>query len=99
MDVMVHIDPEDDMQDKSNAHLPGRPGLMAHLAELLEDSGLAGNRVVFHYLDGKVDVEIYLSTGQAQEKHADDLQARCNEIANDDQLFRAIHIHRSHAQN
>ena len=99
MDVMVHIDPEDDMQTKPNAHLPSRPVLLEHLAERLGDSAVADNRVVFHYLDGKVDVEIYLSTGQAQEKRADDLQGRCNEIASDDQLFRAIHIHRSHAQN
>src|ERR1019366_1066135 len=35
MDVMVHIDPEDDLKAKPNAHLPSRPGLLAYLAERL----------------------------------------------------------------
>ncbi len=99
LDVMVHIDPEDDLQAKPNAHLPGRPGLLAHLAERLGDSSLTGNRVVFHYLDGKVDAEIYLPADQAHGKQADALQTRCDELVGDDELFRAIHVHRSHAQN
>ncbi len=99
MDVMVHIDPEDDMQAKPNAHLPGRPGLLAHLAEHLGESSLAGNRVVFHYLDGKVDAEIFLPAIRQPAGHADALQARCDELVRDDELFRAIHVHRSHAQN
>jgi len=77
MDVMVHIDPEDDMQVKPNAHLPGRPVLMERLAERLGDANLADNRVVFHYLDGKVDAEIYLAAARQQPEQADALQARC----------------------
>ena len=96
LDVMVHIDPEDDMQAKPNAHLPSRPGLLAHLAERLGDSSLQDNRVVFHYLDGKVDAEIYLTATQQQ---ADALQARCDEQVRNDEIFRSIHIHRNHAQN
>jgi cation diffusion facilitator family transporter len=98
MDVMVHIDPEDDRQAKPNTQLPSRPGLLAYLAERLEEPGLADNRVVFHYLDGKVDAEIYLVNQQSAER-ADTLQARCNELVCDDAIFRAIQIHRSHAQN
>ena len=99
MDVMVHIDPEDDLQAKPNAHLPGRPGLLAHLAERLGEPDLPDNRVVFHYLDGKVDAEIYLAAASRQAGQADALQARCDELVRDDELFRAIHVHRSHAQN
>ncbi|MDD2913858.1 MAG: cation diffusion facilitator family transporter [Gallionella sp.] len=99
MDVMVHIDPEDDMQAKSNSHLPGRPVLMEHLAERLGESNLTGNRVVFHYLDGKVDAEIYFPADQTSVLQAESLQTRCNEIANDDKLFRAIHVHCNHAHN
>ena len=61
LDVMVHIDPEDDMQAKPNAHLPSRPELLAFLAEGLNIPNFPENRVVFHYLDGKVDAEIYLT--------------------------------------
>jgi cation diffusion facilitator family transporter len=98
MDVMVHIDPEDDLKAKPNAHLPSRPSLLAHLAERLGEPGLLENRVVFHYLDGKVDAEIYLSAHQRLAAQAEELQKRCNELVRDDELFRALHVHRSHAQ-
>jgi cation diffusion facilitator family transporter len=98
MDVMVHIDPEDDLKARPNVHLPSRPGLMEHLAERLGAAALANNRVVFHYLDGKVDAEIYLLKRQSPEG-ADALQARCDELVGEDPIFRAIHIHRNHAQN
>ncbi|HEU0220468.1 MAG TPA: cation diffusion facilitator family transporter [Gallionella sp.] len=99
MDVMVHIDPEDDMQDKPNAHLPSRHGLLTHLAERLGEPDLSGNRVVFHYLDGKIDAEIYLKANRQLAEQADVLQARCDELVRDDELFRAIHVHRSHARS
>jgi cation diffusion facilitator family transporter len=96
MDVMVHIDPEDDMQAKPNAHLPSRPSLLEHLAKCLGTPDLRDTRVVFHYLDGKVDAEIYLD--RQSDQKADTLQARCDELVRDDELFRAIHVHQSHAQ-
>jgi cation diffusion facilitator family transporter len=97
MDVMVHIDPEDDMQAKPNAHLPNRPSLLAHLAKRLGTADLRDKRVVFHYLDGKVDAEIYLA-GQQPIEEADSLQARCDKLVCDDELFRVIHVHHSRAQ-
>ncbi|MGA7595047.1 MAG: cation diffusion facilitator family transporter [Gallionella sp.] len=97
LDVMVHVDPEDDMMAKPNVHLPSRPGLLAHLAERLGAAALTENRVVFHYLDGKVDAEIYLAGGQSPEG-ADELQARCNEMFSADPIFRAIQVYLSHAQ-
>jgi hypothetical protein len=97
MDVMVHIDPEDDMQAKPNAHLPNRLSLLAHLAKRLGIQDFRGKRVVFHYLDGKVEAEIYLVKQQSIEE-ADTLQARCDELVRDDELFRSIHVHHSHAQ-
>ena len=89
MDVLVHIDPEDDMKVGHNAKLPSRPVLLEELASRLGDAHLSKHRVVFHYLDGRVDAELYLPGGAA----ADALQARCNELAEDDPLFRSIHVH------
>lgn len=97
MDVMVHIDPEDDLKAKPNSHLPSRPGLLAHLAAGLGEPDLQNDRVVFHYLDGKVDAEIYLSGIRATDDRAVELQKRCNQLATDDELFRAIHVYRAHA--
>jgi len=95
MDVMVHIDPEDDLQAKPNAHLPSRPDLMKYLAERLAGLNLQDNRVVFHYLDGKVDAEIYLAATQQQ---ADTLQARCDDLVRDNEIFRGIQVHYNSAQ-
>ena len=97
-DVMVHIDPEDDMQARPNAHLPDRGSLLAYLAERLGEADLAANRVVLHYLDGKVDAELYLQAGRQDGARADALQARCDELARDDRWFRSIQVHRSYAQ-
>jgi cation diffusion facilitator family transporter len=95
MDVMVHIDPEDDLKAKPNVHLPSRPELMKYLADRLANLDLHNNRVVFHYLDGKVDAEIYLCSSQQQ---ADTLQARCNDLVSDSDIFRGIQVHNSCAQ-
>lgn len=95
LDVMVHIDPEDDRKVKPNAHLPNRMVLLEQLAERLGEPSIKDRRVVFHYLDGKIDAEIFLAAGQ----QANALQARCNELARDDEVFRSIQVHRSGALN
>ncbi len=63
MDVLVHIDPEDDGDHRrTTAHLPGREQLLAELQPLL--AGLpAPQKVVLHYLGGKVEVEVFLDHG------------------------------------
>ncbi|MDX1914135.1 MAG: cation diffusion facilitator family transporter [Methylophilus sp.] len=60
-DVLVHVDLEDDIQHDSNALImPAREGLLIHLAPLLE--GLPEpERVIFHYLDGKAEAEVFFS--------------------------------------
>jgi cation diffusion facilitator family transporter len=98
MDVMVHIDPEDDLMAKPNTDLPSRPDLLKYLAEHLMMSTLRENRIVFHYLDGKVEAEIYLPAEQATPAEAAALQQRCDQLARDNNLFRDIRIHRTYAQ-
>lgn len=94
LDVMVHIDPEDDMQAKPNVHLPNRLGLLQHLASKLNDDELLKYRFIFHYLDGKVDAEIYLTGGEAR---AQLLQQRCDELVKSDAIFRSILVLRMSA--
>ena len=99
MDVMVHIDPEDDTQTRSNAHLPDRERLLAHLAARLGEASLTAKHVVLHYLDGKVDAELYLTADGQDAAYANTLRARCDELVRDDEFFRTIQIYRSFAQN
>ena len=60
LDVLVHIDPEDDLEPDLAAHrLPGRDALLEELQPLIDDLPRA-NRVVLHYLHGGVEVELFL---------------------------------------
>lgn len=99
MDVMVHIDPEDDLQAKPNNGLPSRGDLLRHLAGRLGDDLPLGKRTVLHYLGGRIDADLFLDAAVYHDPaRLQALQRRCDEITADDAYFRAIHLHRSHAQ-
>lgn len=61
LDVLVHVDPEDDVEpDASALDLPGRESLMPMLSPLL--AGLPSpDRVIFHYVNGKIEVDLYFA--------------------------------------
>ena len=73
-DVTVHIDPEDDEQASSCAGLPLRDEILRRLEQQWQhlDIGEHLDKVVVHYLDGKVHVEVFLnSTGEDTEQLAE----------------------------
>jgi cation diffusion facilitator family transporter len=96
LDVMVHIDPEDDALGRPSAHLPGREQLLAHLRERLGGALPRAHRTVLHYLDGKVEAELFLAAGGSREDLARAEQA-IRDALGDDPYFRAVHLHRSDA--
>ncbi len=101
VDVMVHIDPEDDAVAKPNANLPSREVLFAHLYELFgQTCNLNNQRVILHYLSGKVDAEILLTT-PSELNNADflALQAKCESLSAADPYFRKIQIYQHGAPN
>lgn len=91
LDVMVHIDPEDDMQAKPNAHLPQRHLLQAHLYRRLGFELPASTVMVLHYLDGKVEADLLLDADLELAK----LQEQCQAITADDPYFHRITLYRS----
>ncbi len=60
LDVLVHIDPEDDTENSPLARLlPSREILLDELQPVL--ANLPGpQKIVLHYLDGQVEVEVFL---------------------------------------
>ncbi len=60
LDVMVHIDPEDDTKARPSIRLPPRPELISRLKAGLGDALPEPQRVLFHYLDGKIEAELLL---------------------------------------
>lgn len=89
MDVMVHIDPEDDAQSKPNIHLPNRLSLLQLLSTQLEMPTLMQQSVLFHYLNGQVEVEIHLCDTQ---EVAQILQQRCDTLCENTPIFRSIQV-------
>jgi cation diffusion facilitator family transporter len=60
LDVLVHIDPENDLDtDFTVVRLPARDVLLAELKPLLADLP-APEKVILHYLGGRVEVEVFL---------------------------------------
>lgn len=60
LDVLVHIDPEDDGNpDLVVPRLPAREVLLRELQPLLADLPVP-EKILLHYLNGKVEVEIFL---------------------------------------
>lgn len=60
IDVLVHVDPEDDTEHDANARkMPGRDELLSHLMPLLKDFP-EPVKIVFHYIGGKVEAEVFL---------------------------------------
>ncbi len=88
MDVMVHIDPEDDAKAKPNAHLPQRHLLLAHLANRMGNALPAPSRIVLHYLGGRIEAELFF------DKPVDlaVLSAKCAAIISDDPYFHSIDL-------
>jgi cation diffusion facilitator family transporter len=61
LDVLVHIDAEDDLLPAAGPiRLPGREELLRHLDELLGEPLPSGQRVIFHYLGNRVEAEVFL---------------------------------------
>jgi cation diffusion facilitator family transporter len=61
-DVTVHIDPEDDEKAPPCVGLPLRAAALARLERVWQQEPLGHRayRTVLHYLNGKIDVELYL---------------------------------------
>jgi cation diffusion facilitator family transporter len=60
LDVLVHIDPEDDIDpDLAPEHLPSRRILLEEIRPLLEKLPVP-EKIVLHYLSGRIEVEIFV---------------------------------------
>jgi divalent metal cation (Fe/Co/Zn/Cd) transporter len=93
MDVMVHIDSEDDAKARPSLKLPQRHLLLAHLKDRLGEELPISTRVVLHYLEGKVDAEILFCSPVDLAR----LQQKCTEITSSDTYFRTINLYQNSA--
>ena len=92
-DVLAHIDPEDDKDhDKNAQRMPEREALLKYLAPLLD--GLPQpQRVVFHYVRGKAEAEVFFPHEFFENGSAlFEAEARVSERLIDNQYFSSVSL-------
>jgi cation diffusion facilitator family transporter len=94
LDVLVHVDPEDDFNAAAAVELPDRETLLAHLRTALgAESAPRFEKVQLHYLSERVEAEIFLPVAVATDPVAmAELQQRLSEAIARDRLFRAVSL-------
>jgi hypothetical protein len=95
-DVTVHIDPEDDERVAPAFDLPLRAEAMLRLSRLWDGIPEAGERLhtVLHYLNGRIDVELFLPLGLCggDPEHARSLRDRLQLAVKPDAAFNRITV-------
>ena len=82
-DITVHIDPEDDELASPCDNLPLRNEVLRRLREQWQDLefGAEIEKVMLHYLDGRVSVDVFLNLSEVNPEKADELSAIIQEAA------------------
>jgi cation diffusion facilitator family transporter len=95
-DVTVHIDPEDDDRFPPAVGLPLRAEALARLASLWSEIPEANERerVILHYLRGRIDVDVHFPLAACRRKGADAAQLRDRLVAalQADVVFRDLRV-------
>ena len=96
-DVTVHIDPEEDEGAPACTSLPLRAEALARLASLWSSIPASNERqrIIFHYLGGRIDLDVYFPITACFRKGANPEQLR-EELAaalNEDPAFRHLRIY------
>lgn len=92
LDVLVHVDVEDDSMPLPKSEFPERAGLEAHLREILGAEAPAFERSVFHYLGQKVEVELFFSAPFTPEALVAIEDRLAKQLA-DDPWIRTVALH------
>ena len=93
LDLLVHVDPEDDTTAQTATRLPDRTVLIEHLRNLLTEMGSSAEfrRVHLHYLGSKAEAEIILADQDAAA--AAELQRCLAARLSEDPYFRDIDLY------
>lgn len=93
LDVLVHVDPENDALHAPATDLPDRRALLAHLGELLGADLATDAQVVLHYLGGRVEADVLLSPALlAEPARVADMRRRAAACLGSDPWFAAIRL-------
>lgn len=92
LDVLVHVDPENDLLGNAAVALPDRAFLLAHLRELLGADPPEFERTLLHYLGARVEAEVFLPPGFADDAEIAAIRQRVAAALPGDSWFIAIRL-------
>lgn len=94
LDMLVHVDPENDISVSAASSLPGRQALLDHLGEILgREAAPLLEKVNLHYLGERAEAEVFLPPAVAlDERQIALLRQRLNERLPGDPYFRSISL-------
>jgi cation diffusion facilitator family transporter len=92
LDVLVHVDAEDDSMKEPQTALPGRKLLEKHLSTLLGPDAPAFERVLFHYLGRQVEAEVHFAEAIDPDRLAT-IEQRLSERLEGDPWIRTLSLH------
>jgi cation diffusion facilitator family transporter len=92
LDVLVHVDAENDLMGNAAVDLPDRETLLARLGELLGASPQNFAHTTLHYLGNRVEAEIHLPAGYADAAALAGMQQRLNDSLTNDPWFSSVRL-------
>ena len=92
LDVLVHVDAENDLLGNAAIALPDRAFLLAHLQELLGANPPGLERTTLHYLGTRVEADVFLTPGFADQTELAAMNKRVETALRDDPWFSAIRL-------
>ncbi|MCF8177785.1 MAG: cation diffusion facilitator family transporter [Sulfuritalea sp.] len=99
LDVLVHVDAENDLLADAAIQLPDRAVLLEHLVKLLDTCPPDFEATTLHYLGTKVEAEIFLPSGFADESRLAEIKRRLELALPGDPWFVAIRLNQKIAPN
>jgi cation diffusion facilitator family transporter len=92
LDVLVHVDAENDLLANAAIQLPDRAELLAHLRRVLDIDPPEFERTMLHYLGTRVEAEVFLPAGYADEALLAVVRQRVKAALAADPWFSAIRL-------
>jgi cation diffusion facilitator family transporter len=92
LDVLVHVDAENDLLANAAIQLPDRAELLAHLRRVLDIDPPEFERTMLHYLGTRVEAEVFLPAAYADAAMLATIRQRVDNALIDDPWFIAIRL-------
>ena len=93
LDVLVHVDAENDLMGNAAVDLPDRETLLGHLRELLGASPPDFGRTTLHYLGNRVEAEVFLPAGYADETELARMRQKLQAGLADNRWFSSVRLY------